>query len=603
MEIFLQLIETKSIGNILLLKKWQPANKPDYTNNQEPIQRHSPHQIPPLSLKSILSLMPQSTLQQPTPDFCRFKNSPIKRRNPKLKTDVQTQVKETKEKIKKLEDEIKLYEKEVGKYEKERKMFLKGLEDNMRKFRNHNHLTGKYRGAAHSICNINSKILDPETEGPVLDDKGKPSFKTIYKTSYKKLKIPDIKVEFENNTNKLVEEHKEMGNKGYLLVTHLNFFLILETGTKILLKGKEDGRKPWIRQETTNLINKRRKFKNVIDEEDKAYGMVRKFFGKGKKKSSIIKDEKGQLLYEEKEIVNRWKEYLQKLYGDEPMNGNIMNDNEEHIEDNIGEDILRGEFDKAMEELKTNKAPGIDEILAELLKNCGEKAKDVLFKIISSMYKTGQIPNLEKAFNNVNCDIMFDTASKVLTRIITRRIENKIEGSLTDNQFGFRRGMGTLEAILSLRQIIDKMNRKGKTTFISFVDLENTFDNVNWDIMFDTLKKTGASYRDRRIIHSLYKNEIGVIKSGASEEEAKIMKGVSQGCSLSPYLFNLYVQEAINKIKEKGGVGINIHGEKIDMLRFADDIAVLAENENDLQNILNIMNDTMRDEFKMKINI
>ncbi|VVC29148.1 Reverse transcriptase domain [Cinara cedri] len=39
------------------------------------------------------------------------------------------------------------------------------------------------------------------------------------------------------------------------------------------------------------------------------------------------------------------------------------------------------------------------------------------------------------------------------------------------------------------------------------------------------------------------------------------------------------------------------------MLRFADDIAVLAENENDLQNTLNIMNDTMRDEFKMKINI
>lgn len=251
------------------------------------------------------------------------------------------------------------------------------------------------------------------------------------------------------------------------------------------------------------------------------------------------------------------------------------------------------------------------------MKNCGEKAKDVLFKIISSMYKTGQIPSdltkcliipIPKKARAQTCEqyrtlSLISHASKVLTRIIMRRIETKIDGILTDDQFGFRRGMRTREAILSLRQVIDKMNRKGKTTFISFVDLEKAFDNVNWDIIFDTLKKTGASYRDRRIIHRLYKNEIGVIKSGTREEEAKIMKGVRQGCSLSPYLFNLYVQEAINKIREKGGVGINIHGEKIDMLRFADDIAVLAENENNLQNTLNIMNDTMRDEFKMKINI
>lgn len=38
------------------------------------------------------------------------------------------------------------------------------------------------------------------------------------------------------------------------------------------------------------------------------------------------------------------------------------------------------------------------------------------------------------------------------------------------------------------------------------------------------------------------------------------------------------------------------------MLRFADDIAVLTDNEEDLQNILEKMNSTMKNEYNMKIN-
>jgi hypothetical protein len=63
------------------------------------------------------------------------------------------------------------------------------------------------------------------------------------------------------------------------------------------------------------------------------------------------------------------------------------------------------------------------------------------------------------------------------------------------------------------------------------------------------------TYKGRRIIKSLYEQEIVVIRCGNSQEEAKIRKGVRQGCTLSPSIFNLYVIEAINKVREEIEVG------------------------------------------------
>jgi len=87
-------------------------------------------------------------------------------------------------------------------------------------------------------------------------------------------------------------------------------------------------------------------------------------------------------------------------------------------------------------------------------------------------------------------------------------MEQVIERLLSEDQFGFRRGQGTREAILTLRQVIEKQNRKMKTTYIAFVDLEIAFDNVKWRTIFNILERAEATYKDRRIIKSLHEQEI-----------------------------------------------------------------------------------------------
>ena len=67
----------------------------------------------------------------------------------------------------------------------------------------------------------------------------------------------------------------------------------------------------------------------------------------------------------------------------------------------------------------------------------------------------------------------------------------------------------------------------------------------------------------------------------------QIRKGVSQGCILSPCLFNFYAEYIMrNAGLEETQAGIKIAGRNINNLRYADDTTLLAESEEELKSLL-----------------
>ena len=60
----------------------------------------------------------------------------------------------------------------------------------------------------------------------------------------------------------------------------------------------------------------------------------------------------------------------------------------------------------------------------------------------------------------------------------------------------------------------------------------------------------------------------------------QIGKGVRQGCILSPYLFNLYIEYIMrNAGLEEAQAGIKIAGRNINNIRYADDTTLMAESK------------------------
>ena len=87
---------------------------------------------------------------------------------------------------------------------------------------------------------------------------------------------------------------------------------------------------------------------------------------------------------------------------------------------------------------------------------------------------------------------------------------------------------------------------------------------------------------------NLYAGQEATVRTGHGTTDLfQIGKGVRQGCVLSPCLFNLYAEYIIrNTMLEEAKAGIKIVRRNINNLRYADDITLMAESEEELKGLL-----------------
>jgi hypothetical protein len=93
--------------------------------------------------------------------------------------------------------------------------------------------------------------------------------------------------------------------------------------------------------------------------------------------------------------------------------------------------------------------------------------------------------------------------TKILAKILRRRIEKKIEVVLGEDQFGFRRETGTRDAIGMLRIISERTLEIDENLCFCFIDWQKAFDRVNWTKLMQILNGTGIDWRERRLISHL----------------------------------------------------------------------------------------------------
>ena len=116
-----------------------------------------------------------------------------------------------------------------------------------------------------------------------------------------------------------------------------------------------------------------------------------------------------------------------------------------------------------------------------------------------------------------------------------------------------------------------------------------------------TTRKENFSANLVRTIEELYDKATSAVQvNGSMGKWFRTKVGVRQGCSLSPTLFNIILERIMSDALEEHDGKFSVDGRNITILRFADDIDALAEEEQELEVLVESLDNTCTS-YKMEI--
>ena len=102
------------------------------------------------------------------------------------------------------------------------------------------------------------------------------------------------------------------------------------------------------------------------------------------------------------------------------------------------------------------------------------------------------------------------------------------------------------------------------------------------------MKEMGTPDHLTCLLRNVYAGQEATVRTGhGTTDWFQVGKGVGQGCILSPCLFNFYAEHIMrNAGLEETQAGIKIIERNTNKLRYADDINLMAESEEELKSLL-----------------
>lgn len=242
-------------------------------------------------------------------------------------------------------------------------------------------------------------------------------------------------------------------------------------------------------------------------------------------------------------------------------------------------------------------APGFDGITYFHIKHLPLNLKQLYLDIINDIYsgenvpqdwkivhilpilKAGKDKSLFSSYRPIALSPCFLKTAELLAK---QRLDWWLESKnlLPPWQCGFRKGKSTATCLTKLTIDVLKSFQRKEYLVAIFLDLSSAFDNVLIEVLREKLKRLNIPYNFVNLILKLISDKKIFVKNnnGTVCGPHSLNKGLMQGSSISPLLFNIYTASLHKLVAALAKI-----------LQYADDFVIYV-SDSDLSTAINIIN-------------
>ena len=253
--------------------------------------------------------------------------------------------------------------------------------------------------------------------------------------------------------------------------------------------------------------------------------------------------------------------------------------------------------------MRCGKAPGNDGITPGLYRTLWGILKTPLWKalceglengllapsqrqsIVRLIEKKGKDPGELKNWRPIS---LLNTDLKILSRVLTTRLDKVIQRLTSPEQLAFIKGKNIAEGTRLIEYALSYCHKKSEPGVIMTIDFAKAFDSVSHKYLLQTLEAYNIPANFVGMVKTLYAGaESAVLNNHFTTRYFPLERSCRQGDSLSPYLFLLALEPLLRTLKRAPFQGIPMPGGgTVKLIAYADDLTVFARDQHDVQLIL-----------------
>lgn len=278
----------------------------------------------------------------------------------------------------------------------------------------------------------------------------------------------------------------------------------------------------------------------------------------------------------------------------------------EDVAKRLIEPVSAAEVLMVIQSMKNGKAPGSDGLPVEFYRAFWRQLGKPLVLLLNKVLELGVAPRSfglgrvvllpkedadsadPKSWRPIT---LLNVDFKILTTVLGRRLRDALPHIVSPQQTSCVPGRSVFMSLTLVKDLLAYVNSRKMSGVVLSLDQMKAFDRVEHDYLFFVLKCFGLPDTFVSWLKTLYAGQTSeLVLNGEVSRRFSLMRGVRQGCPLSPVLFILSLEPFLRSVQQCPNViGFPTPGSgTVKVSAYADDVVIFVRDGRSLSRVFDL---------------